>query len=992
LLQLLLSPRVPNNRLRNILAITFTNNAATEMRRRVLETLKRAALGDEETIQTLQQIVSADASTIQARAEGLVETILREFTFFQVQTIDSFLTRVFRASAVEFGLPPTIEVSLGSDALLDRAFDQFVRDVSGNPKQKALLEDLADLLSDGAGGGGRYAWDPFAAIASEIRSLYEMLSAQPKDVHFDQTWMRQLKHTSDEALESFAEIRRIAEASGFEVATNFERACADADARDVEGLLGRAAVTKPPLKKTGVPAAKKKQLDEANRRCEPFQATLERLRPQFFRLRSRTQLAPVIHALGLLRMSIEQATRRAGELPLSDLNRLLVRSMSASVVPQIYLYLGETIYHYLLDEFQDTSPVQWAALVPLIEESLAKEGSLFIVGDTKQSIYAFRHADWRIMRQLQTEQVFPSVQPEPYELDTNWRSGEHLVEFTRQLFQERIAEKVGPELVAASGLGVYRQRVHPDKAGKGYVETVTLAADEQPDPHRERIIATVRDCAARGYRYSDITILTPQNDDVVEVSGWLSHEGIPFVSYSNLDVRHRPVVSDLLALLRFLNSPVDDLAFAEFILSRTFERLEMNAGIRAAVRSFLRDAMHGPEKRGALYTRFRVAFPEVWERNFESLMNVAGYLPTYDLTTEIINRYRLFERWHEEEAAITKFLESVVAFEQQGSNAMKEFLVFAAEDTTEGTWNISAPSGVDAVSVMTIHKAKGLGSPVVIVLLVDSRPRVDPLYIDDCGENVELLYVKKDWGAFDAHLQELVDREKFRRDVDDLNRLYVALTRAKDELYVICLQKERMHGPSEYFPTEGMVRGTKTQKPLIPAESFAEAPTWHRSHVGVRSIEFGGKLGVVERRRGELLHAVLAKVDFVGDDCAMQLQTVAASLSITAEEADLVRDSLQRLVEFLRAPAVASLFERREGRRVLMEQEFADQHGRLFRMDRVIVDDDGATVVDFKTGGESAAYDDQIRNYIAILTQVFPGRPVRGILAFIDRKSTREVV
>jgi ATP-dependent helicase/nuclease subunit A len=126
--------------------------------------------------------------------------------------------------------------------------------------------------------------------------------------------------------------------------------------------------------------------------------------------------------------------RRNGQVDLSDVNRALLKYISEEIVPQVYFYLGDAVFHYLIDEFQDTAPVQWEAMKPLFAEALSKQGSLFVVGDTKQSIYAFRHADWRIMKNLMKNNIFPSAPPEVLELKTNYRSFERILDFTETVF------------------------------------------------------------------------------------------------------------------------------------------------------------------------------------------------------------------------------------------------------------------------------------------------------------------------------------------------------------------------------------------------------------------------------------------------------------------------------------------------------------------------------------------------------------------------------
>ena len=426
----------------------------------------------------------------------------------------------------------------------------------------------------------------------------------------------------------------------------------------------------------------------------------------------------------LLQPTIEKLKRQYGQIFIDDVTRSLAEHLTNESVPEIYFKIGETIYHYLIDEFQDTSQIQWKNLFPLIEESLSKGGSLFVVGDTKQSIYGFRDADWRIMKRLTEANPFPSAHHEVQSLDMNYRSYEKIVEFTKEVFHTIIPAGGFEDETAASGLSTYEQHVTPEHTGKGYVEVDVIQEQEGDHPEKDSLLTIVKECRSRGYRYSEIAILTPNNSSVIEVSGWLNEEGIPIISHSTLDVRRRKSAGEFIALLRFLDSPVDDLSFVTFILGDVFSNtLDEGKQRNCAQRPdpiYRRTA--GPQAVVRFIRHSASILRILWDEYFEHLFNVVGYLPLYDLVSEAYKIFDVFQSSPDEEASLVKLLEVIKTFEQQGANTMKNFLEYSEDETTDDVWKIDIPKDINALQVMTIHKAKGIEFPVVIVLLYDQRP------------------------------------------------------------------------------------------------------------------------------------------------------------------------------------------------------------------------------------------------------------------------------
>jgi len=993
-IQLLLSKSVPNNSLRNILAITFTNNAAREMKQRVLDALKSASLGNPETVEELQAILTLSPSELRLEAARLIEEILDNYSDFQILTIDSFLARVFKSSALELGLPPDLEIVLDSDILLDEAFDLFARELSEGSDSAKLLRELLDLLSENLEADDRFLWNPHPYLAEKVKGLYKRIILTPREL-MKEDYSAEIRSAVDELVGLVLKLDTLTHRAGLARAERFEIYVEYAKARDVTGLL-RHKIPSSPVKKTG---SKTALYEQAVTACQPLCNAAFTLRQHLLYLKARQHYQPYAEAHALLMRWIEIVKRESSQVDIGDVVKRLAAYLGPGTVPEIYYSLGETLSHYLIDEFQDTNPIQWDSLEPLVGNALATAGSLFVVGDTKQSIYGFRGADWKIMKRLQTEVVFPSARKDLKALETNYRSYEKILRFTDDVFKKMVPLRVIPGAAEASGLAIDQQAVREEFTGKGYVELVTVDAEvssESTDtpPQKERLLQIVSDCLSRGHRRSDITILSPRNKDIVEVSGWLNEKSIPFISHSSLDVRSRKITGELLALLRFLDSPIDDLSFAAFLLGDVFAAVLSRLGAAVDHRQlldflFAHRRLHYHEH--PLYTHFRQEYPTLWEKIFEELYTVVGYLPVYDLISEIYKSLNLFDALPGEEAALVKILEVIEDFEEAGDNNLKAFLRFAEESSEDANWNIDVPADADAVKVMTIHKAKGLESRVTVVLLYDAQPRRDGLYVDDDGECAHLIRVTKALADEVDDLKTLYEKKELGHVVDDLNKLYVAFTRAEHEMYVISVKARRGKTPSEFFPEAGY---GPQHKPLVERKTLKVREAVALSHelpqISVQPAEYDS-IAIHEIKRGEFVHAVLQSLDYVVDSIGKHLDDAftLAHLRVPFEGDD--RALRTAIFSVLTSAVMRPHFTRRGGRTVLNEQEFSMADGSLTRMDRVVIDPDVVTVIDYKTGDERPGYTEQLTKYMSILKDFYKNRSIQGFLVYIDRNEIRSV-
>lgn len=938
LLQLLMSRHVPHNKLQNILAITFTNNATAEMKQRTLEFLKRAALGDKELQRAFHEFLALEEGELQRRAENLIEEILENYSDFQVQTIDSFLTRVMKVSCLELGFPPEFDIVFENTRLLDESFAVFARDLAEDRDKRSLVERLIVLLNEQRDSGKRFLWNPYENLASEIKKIYEILSS----------------HT------------------------------------------GVPVVAEIPVQNAGLPAVdpdlSREEDDETDGQMmfnfsEGVPSGDEAVPADSRRALAYTYYEPYVRAYKLLADAMSKVQKQRSVLDLALANKTLALRIRGMEVPEIYFSLGERIHHFLIDEFQDTSPTQWAVVRPLIENSLSAQGSAFIVGDTKQAIYTFRGGDWKIMAGMLQRDEFPSVKTEHKTLSGNFRSGEAILAFTKKVFQEIVPGREGNTVASKSGLSTFEQ--HPDekKKGRGYVE-VNVFENEDVLAEKKKLLNVIDGCTKRKYEFRDITILTPKNRHVIEVSSWLNEAKIPFVSHSNLDIRARKVTGEVLAVLRFLDSPIDDLAFATVLLSDLFREVTVKEHI--PINEFLFEARQHEQRRGALYTFFRDRYPRVWASYFEHLFNVVGYMPIYDLVAEVYKSFSLFDSFRHEEASLVKFLEVVSGFEATGTNSLRSFIRQAGESTDEEKWNIAVAPGENAVKVMTIHKAKGLGFPVSIVLLYDALDQRDNLAIVENDGEVQLVRVTKKLSEGDPEVERLYEEKRLLGKVDDLNKLYVALTRAKDELYVLSVKAKRGKTPSSYLPANGYTSGRKQEKQEEREKERRRASILHphtRGFVPAKEID---QMRQEEIGRGEFIHAILERIEYVDKNLGKQVDAVIKRVQDETRRQFETKQVGKLLVAMLSGP-FKSYVSHRAGRTVLTEQSVVSPDGKLHRIDRLVIDPDRVTVIDYKTGAEFEEHSGQVREYMKLVEQLYPGKIVEGLLAYVDLQTVRPV-
>ncbi|MEK7875386.1 MAG: 3'-5' exonuclease, partial [Pseudomonadota bacterium] len=487
-------------------------------------------------------------------------------------------------------------------------------------------------------------------------------------------------------------------------------------------------------------------------------------------------------------------------------------------VPEIYCRIGSRFCHFLIDEFQDTSVLQWNNIFILVEEALSSGGTLFYVGDKKQAIYRFRGGEAQLFDGVRKE-LGQFGQREDV-LGRNYRSSKEIVQFNNHIFSSEnlkhfinsynVYQEAKPKNDAyfrffpafeQELLQVFshsEQEPQPDKPD-GYVSVERFdILSEEPDMVRDKLLALIKDLRSRSFDFKDIAVLSRSGSRVEEISCWLIEEGIPVESEKTLNIRENGLIKEVASFLKFLDSPIDDLAFASFILGEIF--CAASGLAKEKIEDFI--FRHGMQKKrkdaeaAYLYRAFQKEFPLPWQQYIEKFFKNVGFLPLYEMLVTIYADFNVLEIFPGNQSFFMSFLELVMEKEDE-HNGIKAFLGYFKDAVNEDLY-VKFPAS-NAVKVMTVHKAKGLEFPVVIIPFLKINPKAESTS-DNHGSSytpelsrkensLRLLRLKEDYRRFSEEIRVRYNEEYFRSFLDELNNIYVSFTRAKQELYIFIPKK-----------------------------------------------------------------------------------------------------------------------------------------------------------------------------------------------------------
>ena len=1007
---------------RHILAVTFTNKATDEMKSRILKELHIMSTNPQKSSYKNDFVPSVFPSVdlMQQKARCVLHDILHDYSAFAVSTIDKFFQQTLKAFSREIGHFASYQVELDKDSLVAESVDRLLDSLTED--SGSLLTWLTTNVLEQIEQGGKYSLDAnLSGMAVRLKSAQRQEELEKAGIDEDKAY----------SIESLMNIRR----SCREVMAAF-RAEVKARARRALDILEGAGVNPADSNRGFLKAlyiydelgendaidapkdtfmAKAKDSDtwfakaKAAKLMPLVYPYLEAPLEDFCELWSKDYslfntariLDGQIYGLGVageLRKTFNDLMKEKNVLCIEDSNTILRDIIDGSDAPFVYEKLGVRFDHFLLDEFQDTSEVQWTNFSPLLHNSDSQGGESLIVGDVKQSIYRWRGSDWKLL-----DQKIPGefAGHEEEVLDTNYRSLPEVVNFNNAFFA--YASKV---LDAMSGHGedgpmqrIYsdvEQKVARNNSDNGYVGLTFCSKENEHEEVRRAVQKAMDD----GAILSDIAVLVRSNASGEEVASYLIEHGYAVVTDDSLKVKNAITVRRLVALMSYIVNPED------------------------SVSSYLAESLEVP-------------LPD----EGSSLIDIAESL------VRSLKENDADASWKGEILHIQSFMDCIQDYVSSNGNNLRGFLKhWDGEDPS-----ISSPSSGNSIRVMTIHKSKGLDFPYVILPFAENIT----LYKAGnhwCAPDLEgtILSGVAD-GVYDVNLSgnsestlfaEHYKKERFLQQVDNINTIYVALTRAALGMHVIAktpsnkmlsaietgtaaefsdfsqmlyayayktsLQSDDEEGV-KHFSYGQMPDFQKLRKkgqsddlfvissgdgypsiPLNPQPGEMECDVRERGRLkfSADSLDFfseEGEAGIdaSNRIKGIVLHDILAKV-VVPEDVEPAVNEALYDGLVTDAQVPVILEMLGSRME----EAGKYGWFRTRTEEVMNEVSLIDTDGQVYRPDRVERTGGKVVIIDYKFGEHYRKYERQMNKYI----QLWRSMGYEDVSAYLWYIHTGEVV
>lgn len=987
----------------HILAVTFTKKATAEMKKRILQALY--TLSTEPTASPyIGELVSdrslgLDIDTIRVRSHALLIGILQDYTHFSVSTIDGFFQQVIRTFAMELGLPATYDLSMDGEEIIQQAVDDVflrVRDICD--QEDSTTSWLTAFAKENIANDSK--WNPKDTVYAFSKELLkEQLMRRMSEVR--------AFFADKQALQSYqAQLKDICTSTEKDV-RRLQKQIKDVlcGVEEVKKAIYSSLSCSPKtLLQKGVNKTFYQALTDPKSLCNVSKlsksqyaeiVTLyeERLRPLFDEMlcifdadssrlceyRTAAAILDNMYVMGLLQDvagQVELTNRRLWRLPISDINLLIYQIIDGQDAPFIYERMGQYLRHFMIDEFQDTSNLQWLNFRPLVKEAESSGKPNLIVGDVKQSIYRWRNSDWRLLDTV--EHDFDEVRMPA--MHDNWRTAPLVVRENEEVIA-RYSSYVVDELkrrfvdnpdIAKTVQRIYApENVHQEAHKKlpGVFHLQFFDGKEYQQSCLDILPSLIDQLQGEGFGLGSIAMLVRQSSEAEMVARYLMEHGYRVQSADGLRVQAHPAVQLLVDILREPLAKDDEVLHAH-----------------------IRD----------LHPMFTDAEREALDKACE--------LSLYEHVQAVIEILRL----NEQEGALpylTTFLDQVYQFTQNRVADLESFLDYWDRKSQKVT--IPTSGATDAIRVMTIHSSKGLEFDVVVLPFLSwnivqtkhtetiwCTPSEEPfkqmpLVAVDMKESLLTTCFKEDY------IQEIASRY-----IDNLNLTYVAFTRPKYRLYafgqkctvskngdVNCstigkllsyLYRDELDEDLVYHvQSEGDIRPSIREEVSTSNTRVAEyvsSPIDERLLLRSRSEDdFTEDTPLSTIDLGILMHEWLSYIVVV-DDATPALRRMVLSGKVTAVQEQQMLEQWRLLQQLLEREGKTDWFSSRY--HVVTERDILTPSGSVYRPDRVMIEGKRAIVIDYKFGQEhKQQYREQVHDYLALLSQM--GYQTEGYIVYV---------
>ncbi len=1049
---------------RHILAVTFTNKATNEMKTRILETLNQLAAGEASSyIAEIQKENNLSEENIRRNAKLVLKNILHDYNRFSISTIDSFTQRTIKAFNRELGISPNFRLELNSEMILAEATDRMLAKID---KDKKLLSWLQDFSKE------KIEESYSQRIEENIKALGKELFKENFQIFFPDK--SESVYSRENLIEFGTELQKIK--SRFEnqlktlgkkgISIIAENGLAIDDfsygKNGVAGYLNNIAeigYREPGSRVLAAGADPEKWYSAKSTEKKTIHALAEsQLLPllneiltcisnnseQYFTAKVVLKQLRMLGILTDLKEEIKLLLHEKGILQMSDSNLLLSKIIGQSDSPFIYEKTGSYYNHFMLDEFQDTSGLQWHNFKPLIINSLAEGNKNLIVGDVKQAIYRWRNSDYRILaEQIQTD--FSESQINEIHLEKNWRSDKNIIDFNNHIFENlkdifanqlfsTIEDK--DEALEKRFRNIYESIVqkpgNENAESKGFVNIEYFDEDDFEKESAAKLIEQVKQLQNNGIKASETAILIRRKKEGAPiVEAFLSAAALPENANYNLSV-----LSNESLFLYASQGVLLVINAISFIINPENEITK--AALLNQWESWLKPELQKREKlviKNPNEVEFTVN--SLGEDNFNNLFGLE-ILPKIqqikekvlltsldEAITQICAVFQLFEI-ETELPFLQTLIDKAGELKTTLSNDLSNLLYWWNENGFETSVNVNEE--IDSIRLLTVHKSKGLEYKAVLLPYFDWKP-------GQSGKFAPILWCRPETAPFNKFpllpvvagsdmKKSLFKAEYFEESanvfIDVFNMAYVAFTRAKSVLIVHCPKpKEEKKNNDNSLKPVGTLLNLALERlsstalfanclnddrtsfqygsiPLIKEESnplksiliknyqfndFSERVKLRNSG---ENFLVTGENRVAVKNKGKIIHDILSSVKTKNDIESACLKAEFDGI-INENERKEIQNTLFRNFE---NPLINDWFG---GKYKVLNERTLLTNERLLRPDRIMFFENKAIVVDYKTGEKkSDKYNWQVKRYAKTLKET-GFEKVEGFLWYINQNEVEKV-